>query len=288
MVVNCPVCQKQLYDKRNLERHLEKKVCQKDQHKTCPKCSKVFSSKQKCEIHIKNGVCLSHTPSAPPFTTDTTVTTITHNYDTLSPQQLIAELQSKENEIGQLKTEVRVLKENPQTVNNNTININVPPAFLTPDNYEMLSKQLPKLLHNALSKHPNNFISYLIKETNCNPMLPLYNSVKLTNKKGPFIQVSDGKQFIYAPRKSTITQLIENKRDILQRYVNRNGDKYGEKILKKYHNYITYLDEGGDEGQKDLEVEISSMLLNVSDVIGSDDWSKRLLDGLKVWEQEDS
>jgi hypothetical protein len=184
-----------------------------------------------------------------------------------------------------LKGQIKALQEHPQTVNNNTININVPPAFLTLDNYDLLSKQLPKLLHNALSKHPNNFITYLIKETNCNPLLPLYNSIKLPNKKEPFVQVSDGKHFVYAPRKTAISQLIENKREILHKYVDYNGDKYGEKILKKYHNYINFLDD--DEAQKDLEVEITCMLLNVSDVIGSDDWSKRLLDDLKVWENDD-
>lgn len=105
----------------------------------------------------------------------------------------------------------------------------------------------------------------------------------ITNKKDPFAQISDGHKYIYASKKSIITQLIENKRHILQEYVDNNGDKYGEKILRRYQNYVDFLDDD-KEAQKDLEVDIICMLLNVSDVIGSDEWSKKLLEELKVGE----
>ena len=58
-----------------------------------------------------------------------------------------------------------------------------------------------------------------------------------------------------------------------------NGDKYGEKILNRYQNYVDFLDDD-KESLKELEVDIICMLLNVSDVIGSDEWSKKLLDDL--------
>jgi len=46
----------------------------------------------------------------------------------------------------------------------------------------------------------------------------------------------------------------------LQQYVDDNGNKYGEKILNRYQNYVDFLDDDKE--------------LNVSDVIGSDEWSK--------------
>lgn len=67
--------------------------------------------------------------------------------------------------------------------------------------------------------------------------------------------------------------------------MDENGDKYGEKILRKYQNYSDFLDDD-KEAQKDLEVDIICMLLNVSDLIGSDDWSRKLLEDLKTWENE--
>ena len=79
-----------------------------------------------------------------------------------------------------------------------------------------------------------------------------------------------------------------SKRDILKKYIDDNHDCYGEKLLKIYERYINYLDDNEDEAFKELEVEIVCMLLNVSDVIGSDDWSKKLLDDLKIWEVEDT
>jgi len=183
--------------------------------------------------------------------------------------------------LSEIEGKYDALRENPQTINNNQIII-VPPAFLEFDNYQQLTKHLPNLLHNALSKHPANFISYLIKETNCNPSRPLFNSVKITDKKSPFAKISDGDKYIYASKKSIITQLIENKRNILQEYVDNNGDKYGEKILKRYQNYIDFLDDD-KEAQKELEIDIICMLLNLSDLIGSDDWSKKILEDLKIW-----
>lgn len=103
------------------------------------------------------------------------------------------------------------------------------------------------------------------------------------NKRDPYAQISDGEKYVYASKKSIITQLIENKRHILQEYVDNNGDNYGEKILRRYQNYVDFLDDD-KEAQKDLEVDIICMLPNVSDVIGSDEWSKKLLGELKIWE----
>lgn len=235
----------------------------------CNKCHKNFTRKVNLQYHLDHNVCDKKTKITLKFKNNNNPT----DYENMTKQELLSE-------INQLKGENKALKENPKTINNQ-INIMVPPAFLTIDNYQQMTKQLPNILHNALVKHPANFISYLIKETNCNPNLPMYNSIRVTNKKDQFVQVSNGHKYIYAPKKSIISQLIENKREILQKYVDDNGDKYGEKILKKYQNYVDFLDDDKD-AQKDLEIDIICMLLNVSDIIESDEWSKKLLEDLKT------
>lgn len=108
-------------------------------------------------------------------------------------------------------------------------------------------------------------------------------TIKVTNKKDPFVQISNGEKFIYASKKKIISQLIENKRNILQEYVDNNGDKYGEKILSRYQRYIDYLDENKEE-MKELELDIICMLLNVSEIIGGDEWSKQLLEDLRKFD----
>ena len=92
------------------------------------------------------------------------------------------------------------------------------------------------------------------------------------------------KKYVFAAKKQVISKLIENKKGLLQEYVDQNGDKYGEKILKRYQNYLDLLDEDR-ETIKDLEIEISCMLLNISEVIGSDDWSQDLLNNLKSYDE---
>ena len=234
----------------------------------CELCQKKFTRKFNLQYHLNNRVCQKKIKL--------TLKKPTEDLSSCTKEELIQTITYQ-------KGEIDALKKHPQTINNNTnqqINIIVPPAFLEMDNYQQLLIHLPNLLHIALSKHPGNFISYLIKETNCNPDRPLYNSIKITNKKDPFAKISDGHKYIYASKKSIITQLIENKRHILQEYVDNNGDKYGEKILRRYQNYVDFLDDDKD-AQKDLEVDIICMLLNVSDVIGSDEWSKKLLEELK-------
>jgi hypothetical protein len=153
------------------------------------------------------------------------------------------------------------------------------------DNYNQMIHDKPKLLHTALSKHPANFISYMIRETTCNPDFPIYNSVKITNKRDNYAQISNGTKYVYITKKKIIDQLIENKRSILQEYIDNNSDKYGERILKRYQDYVDALDDD-KKLQKELENDIICMLLDVSELIGSEDWSKRLLNDLKVWEQK--
>lgn len=137
----------------------------------CNKCHKQFTRKINLQYHIDHNVCEKKTKITLKIKNNNNHI----NYEGMTKQELLSE-------INQLKGENRALKENPKTINNQ-INIMVPPAFLTIDNYQQITKQLPNILHNTLVKHPANFISYLIKETNCNPNLPMYNSIKIISIK---------------------------------------------------------------------------------------------------------
>lgn len=271
MTFACPSCGKSFTRKTTLNYHIVNKVCQKPNDKMCPHCHKEFASKRMCQYHISHKVC-----EEPQKVHRLPKITLKSNYYKMSREDLIARLYNME---GKYES----LKENPQTVNHNKFII-VPPAFLEADNYHQLMN-IPNLLHEALSRHPANFVSYLIKKTNCNPNMPIYNSIKCTSKKDPFLQISDGKKFVYAPRDDTISRLIENKKGILQQYVDDNGDRYGKIILNKYQKYLEFLDNESNS-KKNLELEIICMLLNMSDVIGSDDWSKKLLEDLKISESD--
>jgi hypothetical protein len=267
--MECPDCHYVFKSQGGFKHHVSEKICMK-RYNTCNHCGKHFTDKRNYMYHTNNHVCDK---------IQLKLKTKVDEVDKIDNQQTITRL-TEENL--HLKGQLEALIEHPQTINNTKINIIVPPAFLAVDNYQHLSQQLPNLLHQAISKHPANCITYLIKETNCNPNLPIYNSVKITNKKDDYIQISNGKNFVYASKKKIISQLIENKRHILQEYVDNNGDKYGEIILKRYQNYVDLLDDEDKTAQKDLEVDIICMLLNISNLIGSDEWSKKLLNDLKI------
>ena len=279
MELGCEYCGKKFRTKQNLQYHTNNKVCLKT-NKTCSDCGHQFKNIKMLEYHIENKVCQKKTIKQKiQFKKE-----FQKQYENYTKDDLILELAS-------MSGEVKALKENPQTQNNiekqqiNNIYIQVPPAFLTLDTFPTLMKMLPDLLPNALSKHPTEFISFLIKETNCNPERPIFNSAQITNKKDPYAKISDGKKYIYAPKKQVISELIENKKSLLQEYVDKNGDKYGEKILKRYYKYIDLLDEDS-ETVKDLEIKITCMLLNMMEVIGSDEWSKNLLEDLQSYDNE--
>lgn len=274
----CPLCSKVLSSQKAFTYHIDHKSCQKIKNKNkkwiCSGCNSQFSSRQSLKYHIDHNVCgTAHSDPAP---ATATAPAPIDNSD--SQSELIAKLQRENLE---LKTENRVLKEHPQTVN-----IVVPPAFLSVDTYKHFIKNLPQLLHSAISEHTTKCIPYLIEQTNCNPQLPLYNSVKLTNKKDPYVQISDGKKYVFKTKKQIIKDLIENKRSLLQQYFDDHRDECGRKTIEKFERYTDYLD-GNDEAQKELENEVICMLLNVSDVIGSDDWSKQLLEDLKMCDPDD-
>ena len=282
----CQLCHKQFGSKKAYVYHISRNVCENVVKHICNQCGKDFSSKQMLNYHTHKEVCQKKNMVTVKIEKCDQSTLKIEKCDqgTLKiekcDQSTLDELRLK---VAQLEGENKVLKENPQTIinsNSNNITIIVPPAFLSLDNYEQLTKNLPNLLHNALSKHPANFISYLIKKTNCNAQRPIYNSIKLTNQKSPFIHVSDGEKYVYASKKKTIDELIQNKKDILQEYVDQNGEKYGKQILNRYEKYLSLLDSDKSV-KKGLEIDIIVMLLNMSDVIGSDEWSCKLLNDLE-------
>jgi hypothetical protein len=143
----------------------------------------------------------------------------------------------------------------------------------------------PKLLDNALTHHTTECVPYLIKQTNCNPNLPLYNSIKLTNKKEQFIQVSDGNTYITKSKKKIIAELIENKRSLLQTYIDEHPDTYGQRLLVAYQRYVDSLDDD-EEAKKELEIDVISMLVNITNVIGTDEWTQKLINDLKKEETD--
>lgn len=99
------------------------------------------------------------------------------------------------------------------------------------------------------------------------------NNVHIIHKSDLLVQISDGEKYITVPIKQVITDLIENKKNLLREYLEKYGDKYeGTHVLDQYNKYLSLL-ENDKKTRRDLEHEIINMLLNTSSLIGSDELS---------------
>ena len=134
--------------------------------------------------------------------------------------------------------------------------------------------KFPNLFKDSISQKENS-IQFLIKHIHCNPELPEYNNIYIPNKKENYALISNGNEFIYKTKKSVIKRLIDNKLDILEKYVDEHGDKLGKQLLKHYNHYMEDLDNEDD--MKETEEEITCLLLNMKKLIERNDDDKKYL-----------
>lgn len=256
----CSNCDKFFSSSSSYKYHITHKVCEKThaEHR-CPNCQNIFTTKRMCQYHIDHNVCQKDTKMKLTMKTPT-------------KQRSVAEL---EEEIAQLKGENKALKENPQTVNNNN-NIIVFPKEFGKEDMQHVKEILGDVLKPLLMKCPARSIPFLFDTIHKNDKLPEYHNVYIANERSRYAMVSDGKKFEYKSKKEIIEQIIEDKRSILNQYVNDYGERLGEKVLEKYARYCDNLD-GDPEIREDLEVEISAMLLNMKSVIANDEKTRKLL-----------
>lgn len=202
-------------------------------------------------------------------------------------RQLEEEVIKLKAENGVLKTQTHIVNNNTQNINTQNINIVVPPSFGKNEDCLHYLRRFPKLLKTALDKHPGNCILYLIQNTTCNPNTPIYNRLHLTNPKAEFIKVSSGDKYVIKNTKHMISELIDNKRGIIEDYIDEHSDQCSSKILTKYEQYIQNLDKDKDV-RRQLEKNIICDLVNIKDIIGSDDWTKKLLSDLSHIKESDT
>jgi len=254
----CHKCHRLLSSKPNLDNHIMKNVCQK-QDKVCPKCNRHFKRKENCLYHIKQNVC----GVKPKITLKCNVV----------EEQLREQIANMKAELNRIQGKYESLRENPQNISN----IIVFPSSFGNENIEYIQAKLGDILGPTIKNHPFRSIPILFNEIHNNAKLPEYHNVYIANERSNYAMVSDGKTFKYNSKKKIIDQIIEDKRSILNQYIDDNGEQLGEKVLAKYEKYQNQIDENS-EFRKDLEVEIGGLLLNMKSVIANDDKTRKLLD----------
>lgn len=256
----CTLCQEGFTSKHGLAYHIEKKVCHRP-NVTCDNCGKIFKTKRNCQYHISQGVCLKKKPALK----------LKPSYDNMTRNDLIAE-------INQLKGKYESLKENPQNITNNvTNNVVIFPTEFGNENIGLITEKCGDILGPLIKNHPFRSIPTLFTKIHNNDELPEYHNVYLASERSSYAMISDGKSFTHKPKKTIIDRIIEEKRSLLNKYADQNGEQLGEKVLKKYENYQNRIDDD-TEFRKELELEIGGLLLDMKSVIANDDKTRELLE----------
>ena len=261
----CPDCHKNLSSKHNLERHIKGVTCHK-KDKTCPLCKKFFRRKESLQYHIKQNVCVRTKPKL----------VLRKEHAQLSRDQLIDRLAQTETELTHIKGKYEALKENPQHIVNNNQIVVFPTAFGS-ENFEHIQGKLGDILGPLIKGGESSYIPTLFNQIHNNKQLPEYHNVYTFSERSSYALVSDGTTFKYRPKKTIIDQIIEDKRSLLNHYVDYNGDQLGGKVLSKYEKYQNQIDENS-EFRKELELEIGGLLLDMKSVIANDEKTRVLLD----------
>ncbi len=274
MNYKCDLCGKIFICQRGLSNHLKNKVCEKYK---CDKCGQIYANNTTYKYHLLHNVCDKKIIPKTQIRLKTIIDLdkLYTNFNDLTAD----EYQKMCEENLKLKTQPTQIIQPTQIYidkrqDNRQYNIIVPPAFLSMDTYENIMRLCPNAMDQAVFKNPTNCIVDLVKSTNCNPNHPEFNSVMITNKRDGSAKVSDGKKFISVSRQKTIAELIDNKRELIQRHIDAHPEKY-KLVSKRMENYLDVLEN--DDSQKDLENELMYLLMDMKDVINKDQWKNDLL-----------
>lgn len=253
----CSDCGKLLSSKSRLTYHISNQVCKRPD-RICATCHKTFKNKQGLLYHQTHQVC--HNGKIHLKLKD--------KFDQMTREELITEL-------AQMKGKYESLRENPQTVNNLVI---FPHAFGQEDIHRVQEKLGGgDFLGNLITHHTFTCIPQLFTKIHNNKQLPEYHNVYSNSEHSRFVMVSDGESFKYRPKKTIIDQIIEDKRSLLNEYMDSKGEQLGDRVLKKYERYSDQID-GDPEFRKNLEIELGGLLLDMKSVIANDERTRRLLD----------
>jgi len=164
----------------------------------------------------------------------------------------------------QLKQKIKELEEKlsskPTTINNNnTININVQVNDYKDTDFSKLKyEHFNRALNRTLMSIPQ-----LIEYSHFNPKLPENHNVYISNQKGKYAMIYNGKDWEIKDKNRTIDQLIGDQEYELEQWVNRIDENQIE--VKKFQKYLDVKEKDGAlEVMKD---EIGMLLYNKRNLI---------------------
>lgn len=259
---HCENCKKSFTTKQSLNYHVIRGVCIKSS-KTCNNCGHQFKNIKMLEYHLANKVCEKKEKPKIKLKKE-----FVEKYKDYTKEELLYEL-------AETKGENRALKENPQNINNIQNNIVFPTAY-GKESVDYICQKLGDIFGQLVKHQTFSSIPGLFERIHKNEQLIEYHNVFTTSEKSSYASVHDGKRFNNKPKKTVIDQIIEDKRTMLNNYVDSNESQLGKQVLDKYDKYQDKLDSD-PVFRRNLELEIGGLLLDMKEIIANDEKTRRLL-----------
>lgn len=260
MVFKCPRCGHATDIKCNMIKHINrKKLCnpilsdkipkkyqekilkgEKEDKVICEFCNKTYSRKDSLERHLKK---CSKKPDE-------------------SMKKLVKELNEKlSNQDKQLDSLKELVKNSGNTTIYNTTNntVNVILSYKDTDVSHLTDKNYYKALSRCIYAVPE-----LISQTHFNENKPENHNIYLSNMRGKWVSVYNGKKWLVKDKAKAIDDLIHDNHYRLDDWYHEDGKKY-PKVTKKFNLYQEKRDEDGV--YEKMYQDIEEQLYNNRDIV---------------------
>lgn len=144
--------------------------------------------------------------------------------------------------------------------NNNNITINVQVnGYRDTDFSKIKNSEFSKALNRTLLSIPQ-----LIEYTHFNPKLPENHNIYISNQKGKYAMIYNGKDWEIKDQSQTIDKLINDQEYEMEQWVNGIGEKHPKEMDK----FQRYLDVKEKDGALDvMKEEVKLLLYNKRKII---------------------
>jgi hypothetical protein len=245
----CTKCGRVFTTKHALVYHISNKVCQKSNSRICDICGVQFSSKQRRITHQQANIC-----------------TKPDNPVAIGLLDEISELKRQNTEligqIAELKSK-QVIPSLPKPVT---------PFALPIFTYDQIMTRMPKLIGIGVNRCAKHAVFYLLINTVLNPKVPIFNFVKITNKTGYYMSISDGTAFRAKSKRVVINDLISQSVGIILEYLDNFGDQHDQCAVTKCTTYLDDIDQINSSKHRELFTIIRDYIVEISPQFGTEEW----------------
>ena len=229
----------------------------------CKYCNKTFTRQNNLTIHIKNS-CKNNLEREK---IENKYKKELENKEKEIEYKYKKELENKKELEIKYKKEIEILhkkieflmeqKQGPTTIINIDKQINL-------NNYgsEDLSHITSGFKDNLL-KVPFVAIPKMIEEVHFSDKKPENNNIKIQNKKEKYVKVYQDDKWIYKDKKSTITNLVDDKYSLIDNHYEDTKDNPKPKhVERQYEKFKELFNEGDKELHNEIRVDCELVLLN--------------------------